>query len=252
LAWLLDMSRAEKEQFVIRLYKENKSVREIAKLMHMSFRDIGLITNKLKEETERQNADLDGRDDINDASKSKITQAIKLFSEGKKPVEVVIALDIPLDEVRAIYRDFCGLNNMHQLVEVYDEIEDYLPSLLGLHRIVKSQGMGEQEIVNVLKLANNNEIQFLQEKVDYLRNHLRNLEIEVKNKEYNLSTLDNRTRKITYRALPLEDKSIMQVSSKAGLTRRDDFNKINNGYMINDDSDTEVVYANSSWHNLIP
>jgi len=89
------MSRAEKEQFVIRLYKENKSVREIAKLMHMSFRDIGLITNKLKEETERQNADLDGRDDINDASKSKITQAIKLFSEGKKPVEVVIALDIP-------------------------------------------------------------------------------------------------------------------------------------------------------------
>jgi hypothetical protein len=189
LAWLLDMSRAEKEQFVIRLYKENKSVREIAKLMHMSFRDIGLITNKLKEETERQNADLDVRDDINDASKSKITQAIKLFSEGKKPVEVVIALDIPPDEVRAIYRDFCGLNNMHQLIEVYDEIEDYLPSLLGLHRIVKSQGMEEQEIVNVLKLANNNEIQFLQERVDYLRNHLRNLEIEVKNKENNLQSL---------------------------------------------------------------
>jgi hypothetical protein len=252
LAWLLDMSRAEKEQFVIRLYKENKSVREIAKLMYMSFRDIGLITNKLKEETERQNADLDGRDDINDASKSKITQAIKLFSEGKKLVEVVIALDVPPDEVRAIYRDFCGLNNMHQLVEVYDEIEDYLPSLLGLHRIVKSQGMGEQEIVNVLKLANNNGIQFLQEKVDYLRNHLRNLEIEVKNKEYNLSTLDNRTRKITYRAIPLEDKSIRQESSNMGLPRRNDFNKINDGYKIYDDSDTEVIYASGDWHNLIP
>jgi hypothetical protein len=53
---------------------------------------------------------------------------------------------------------------------------------LGLHRIVRSKGMGEQEIVNVLKLANNNEIQFLQEKVDYLRNHLGNLEIQVKNK----------------------------------------------------------------------
>jgi hypothetical protein len=252
LAWLLDMSRAEKEQFVIRLYKENKSVREIAKLMHMSFRDIGLITNKLKEETERQNADLDGRDDINDASKSKITQAIKLFSEGKKPVEVVIALDIPPDEVRAIYRDFCGLNNMHQLVEVYDEIEDYLPSLLGLDRIVKSQGMGEQEIVNVLKLANNNGIQFLQERVDYLRNHLRNLEIQVKNKEYNLSTLDNRTRQITYRAIPLEDKSIRWESSNTGLTRRNDFNKINSGCKINYDSDIEVIYASGDWHNVIP
>jgi hypothetical protein len=76
----------------------------------------------------------------------------------------VIALEIAADEVRAIYRDFCGLNNMHQLVEIYDEIEDYLPSLLGLHRLVKNQGMGEQEIVNVLKLANSNEIQLLQTK----------------------------------------------------------------------------------------
>jgi hypothetical protein len=38
------MSRAEEEQFVVQLYKENKSVMEIAKLMHMSFRDIGAIT----------------------------------------------------------------------------------------------------------------------------------------------------------------------------------------------------------------
>jgi transposase len=56
LAWLLDMTRTEKEQFVIRLYKENKSIREIAKLMHMSFRDIGTIINKWKEEEGREKA----------------------------------------------------------------------------------------------------------------------------------------------------------------------------------------------------
>jgi hypothetical protein len=123
---------------------------------------------------------------------------------------------------------------------------------LGLHRLVKNQGMGEQEIVNVLKLANNNGIQLLQERVDYLRNQLRILEIEVKNKEYNLSTLDNRTRQVTYRAIPLEDKSITQLSSIMGLTRRNDFNKISNGYRINDDSDTEVIYASGDWHNLTP
>ncbi len=111
--------------------------------------------------------------------------------------------------------------------------------------------MGDQEIINVLKLANNNEIQFLQEKVDYLRNHLWSLEIEVKNKEYNLSTLDNRTRQLTYRSIPLEDKSIRQVSSNMGLPRRNDFNKINDGYKIYDDSDTEVIYASGDWHNVI-
>jgi hypothetical protein len=171
----------------------------------MSFGEIGKILKKFKKEAEIERGHNDEGEIDNNEPKSKESQAFKLFSEGKTPVQVGIALDIAADEVRAIYRDFCGLSNMHQLVEIYDEIEDYLPSLLGLHRIVKSRGMGEQEIVNVLKLANNNGLQFLQEKVDYLRNHLRNLEIEVKNKEYNLSTLDNWTRQVTYRAIPLED-----------------------------------------------
>jgi predicted HTH domain antitoxin len=73
LASLLDMTREEREEYVIQLYKENNSIREIAKLMHMSFRDIGAIINS-------ERGQLDEDDDIK--SKSKITQAIKLFSEG--------------------------------------------------------------------------------------------------------------------------------------------------------------------------
>ncbi|MGC2574174.1 MAG: hypothetical protein WA364_21890 [Candidatus Nitrosopolaris sp.] len=72
MTWLL--SREEREQYVIQLYKENKSVREIAKLVHMSFRDIGTITKKVKLEVERERSDLDEDDDIK--SKSKTTQAI--------------------------------------------------------------------------------------------------------------------------------------------------------------------------------
>ncbi|MGB8937946.1 MAG: hypothetical protein WCC17_22885 [Candidatus Nitrosopolaris sp.] len=73
MASLLDMTREEREEYVIQLYKENNSIREIAKLMHMSFRDIGAIINS-------ERGQLDEDDDIK--SKSKITQAIKLFSEG--------------------------------------------------------------------------------------------------------------------------------------------------------------------------
>jgi hypothetical protein len=57
--------------------------------MYMSFRDIGVIINKWKE----REKGLEQNDDIN--SKSKTTQAIKLFSEGKTTVDVVIALDLP-------------------------------------------------------------------------------------------------------------------------------------------------------------
>jgi transposase len=55
LAWLLDKSKKEKEEYVIRLYKENKSIKEIAKIMHMSFRDIGQIINKYKKQIEHEN-----------------------------------------------------------------------------------------------------------------------------------------------------------------------------------------------------
>ena len=55
------MNRVEKEQYVIRLYKENKSTREIAKLMHMSFRDIGAV---IKKDGERRSLEEEEDDDI--------------------------------------------------------------------------------------------------------------------------------------------------------------------------------------------
>ena len=90
MAWPLDMSREERAQYVIQLHKENKSIREIAKLMHMSFRDIGAITKKLKLETERERGDTN-YEEVDTEPKSKQSQAFKLFSEGKTPLNVAIS-----------------------------------------------------------------------------------------------------------------------------------------------------------------
>src|SRR5207344_2313750 len=98
------------------------------------------------------------------------------FSEGKAPVDVVIALDIPADEVRAIDREYWELKRMYRLVQIYEEAKYDLRTFLRLHKIVNDLGMGEQEIINVLKLANNNELPYLQEKVEYFRNRINNLE----------------------------------------------------------------------------
>jgi hypothetical protein len=174
LTWLL--SREEKEQYVIQFYRENKSVREIAKLVHMSFRDIGAITNKVKTEVERERGHLEEEDDIK--SKSKTTQAIKLFSEDKSPVEVVIALDLPSDEVQDIYREFWRLKHMYELGQIYDEAKCDLRSLLRLHKILKDLGMEEHDINNALELTKNNQLQYLQWKVEYLRNDIDMLEVQ--------------------------------------------------------------------------
>jgi hypothetical protein len=175
MASLPAMNRAEKEEHVIRLYKENKSTREIAKLTHMSFRDIGHITKKLKSAAEGERAPLED-DDIK--SKSKTTQAIKLFSEHKTPVEVAIALDLPVDQVRTIYREYWELYGMYKLAQIYEEAKYDVDDLLGLHRMVKGLGMNKQDIINILDLVKYNQLQYLQSKAENLRNHIDKLEME--------------------------------------------------------------------------
>jgi uncharacterized coiled-coil protein SlyX len=176
LASLLDMNREEKEQYVIQLYKENKSTREIAKIMHMSFRNIGAITKKVKLEADRGRGQLEEDEDIK--SKSKITQAIKLFSELKTPVEVVIALDLPSDQVQAMYQEYWELEGMYRLAQIYEEAKYDLPDLLALHRIVKGLGMEKHDIKNVLEIAKNNQLEYLQPKVKYLKYEISMLETE--------------------------------------------------------------------------
>jgi hypothetical protein len=169
------MTRAEKEEFVIQLYKENKSTREIAKLTHMSFRDIGAITKKLKLEAGGEKDPLE-EDDIK--SKSKTTQALKLFSELKSPIEVAIALDLPVDQVRTIYREYWELDGMHRLAQIYEEAKCDVYDLLRLHKMVKDLRMEKQDIINVLDLVKNNQLETLQSKVDNLRDEIKMWEIE--------------------------------------------------------------------------
>jgi hypothetical protein len=125
----------------------------------MSFRDIASITKKVKLEADRERGQLEEDDDIK--SKSKTTQAIKLFSELKTPIEVAIALDLLAAQVRAIYQEYWELDHMYRLAQIY-EVKYDLHDLLRLHRIAKDLGMEKQDVINVLDLVKNNQLQTLQ------------------------------------------------------------------------------------------
>ncbi len=248
MAWLLDLSREEKEEYVIRLYKENKSIRQIAKLMHMSFRDIGQILSKFKKEAERERGHTDD-EEIDTERKSKQSQAFKLFSEGKTPVDVVIALDMQAQEVHAIYREYWELKGMYKLHVLYEEAKDTLPSVLKLHRVVEEQGMGEQEIINVLKLANNNELPYLQDKVEYLRNEINNLELEKAECTNHVLTM---TKKIDdlRETVNVYESSLNQKREETAFLnqeqkRLEHLATNNNGNK--NEQDVEIFYASGSW-----
>jgi hypothetical protein len=84
------LTRQEREQLVIDLYNQGKTIRDIAKEVRMSFRDIGAILKKAF-------GDMEEKQD-NKESSSPSNKAYRLFSKGKTPVQVAITLNLSEDE----------------------------------------------------------------------------------------------------------------------------------------------------------
>jgi hypothetical protein len=126
------LNKQEKEELVIRLHKEGKTVREIAHAAHLSFTDIGSIIRKI-----------DGQGDETSClkNKSKATQALFLLSFGKKPIDIAVELDLSASEVQNILEEFWALNDLHELAFVYNEIKTSLPSFLKLFHCLKDRRM---------------------------------------------------------------------------------------------------------------
>lgn len=141
------LNRRDKEQSVIKLHQEGKTIREIASSAHMSFGDNGSIIRKI----EGQDEEVKTKDIKN---KSKDTQALFLFSSGKKPIEVAVELDLSASEVHEIQEEFWALNQQYELALVYGKIKNILPSFLKLFQSLKEFGMlNEESLSNFLKYA---------------------------------------------------------------------------------------------------
>ena len=136
----------EREIQVIDLYKQGKSTREIATTLRMSLRDIGLILKM-----EGLSHGLAMTEDDNNNKKShpnneKATQAYKLFSEGKKPVQVAIELGLREKHVDKLFIEFWKLKRIDKLYRLYPEIEHCLPSFLKLHKVMKKNGLNPRKV----------------------------------------------------------------------------------------------------------
>jgi transposase len=100
---MLNNNYSERERLVIDLYKyQNKSIRDIAKIAKMSFRDIGYILKR--EGLSHGIVTVEKDNNIPSNNNEKATEAYRLFSEGKTPLEVAIELDLREKQVNKLYR----------------------------------------------------------------------------------------------------------------------------------------------------
>lgn len=104
----------ERKEYVIILHKKEYKVRQIAKEVHMSGRDVSkLIKEHEREEKEkRENQAIEKEQN----EKKKLfllnrSEALKFYKKGKTPLDVAIELEISAEEVNAFYQEFCSLQH---------------------------------------------------------------------------------------------------------------------------------------------
>jgi hypothetical protein len=173
------LTRLEREQAVVGLYNQGKTIRDIAKELRMSFRDIGAVLRKEEKEKERERKQLDNKTTSTDSDNnlrdlSLSAQAYQLFLQAKTPIEVAIKLDLKESQVSKYYREYWKLKGLHKLTLAYEEIRDDIKYFLRLYGVSKAAGMGTDHVVGLLKVANNdlpeleNRYEKLQRNVEYL------------------------------------------------------------------------------------
>src|SRR6266487_1156818 len=141
------LSRQQRERLVLDLYNQGKNTREIAEEARMSFSAIGAILKKAEKENETSKERTENM--------LHAAQAYKLFSDGKSPVDVAIALNLRQAEVTEFYREYWKLKQLYDLSQVYEEIKGDIGSFLNLYQLAKAAGMNTQYVIRLLTIANN-------------------------------------------------------------------------------------------------
>jgi hypothetical protein len=180
-------TRQERERLVLELYNQGKTIREIAKEVRMSFRDIGVILNKAVEE--KTEGLKEQHEEIQQLSVS--SQAYKLFSEGKTPLDVAVTLNLRESETTKFYKEYWKLKQLHNLTIIYEETKGDIEPFLKLYRLSKAAGMNVQKVVNLLEIANT-DLPDIQCRYERLKRELNTLEFNKQQSRIALTYFNNK------------------------------------------------------------
>jgi hypothetical protein len=207
----------EREGRVLEIYDQGKSTREIAKELRMSLRDIGFILKKGQVNHGITATIMDnGNNNSNSSNKSpneKATQAYKLLSEGRKPLEVAIELGLREKQVNNLFREFWKLKRQYRLYQIYPEVEHSLPSFLRLYSTLKKKGMRSD---NVESFANAIETGAI--KLPELQNQYQNLQNKVQTVHYQKQKLERGLQVIQRQITELTDIEKLHQQNFDALT----------------------------------
>jgi hypothetical protein len=143
----MTISEERKKRIIDLYYNQGKTTREIAKIERVSIRD---ISPTLKEEESKLQRHKDQRQ-----QEEVFSKAYKLFSKGKHPVDVTIAINLRQPEATKLYNEYWKLKQMHILDSIFKETNGKLGPFLKLFRLMKEKHMNIAQVIYAVDIAAN-------------------------------------------------------------------------------------------------
>src|SRR5918995_1590856 len=176
------LTRQEKEKLILDLYNEGKTYKQIAEIARVSPRDIKPVLEKAEKEREKElgiNTQEENNGSTGNQNQTRrisaFSQAYRLFSEGKTPLDVAIELNLKEPEATKYYRQYWKLRQLHNLYLIHEEIGDDIFHIVKLHRRMRAGGIEVEQAIHLIKIANN-DLPALEQKYQKLKRDVNSLE----------------------------------------------------------------------------
>jgi hypothetical protein len=140
------VSIEEIDNRIAELHNKGKGTREISANVHKNFSYVGARLKILFPE--------EYFDTITTRNE---TEALRMFSERKKPTEVAIKLQWNFAETKKVYLDYLRLERLYELYRIYDEHEADLRLFLYFYKqLAKRKFTSRKDFDDVLKIIDTN------------------------------------------------------------------------------------------------
>jgi transposase-like protein len=186
----LPVSEEEKRRIIDLHFNQNKTIREVCRIMGKSSHDITPVTKEHRIRLAQNYALANGeKSEVVQLEEDKIipnVKAYKLFDEGKSSLEVAAELNLPGPQVQQYYIEYLKMRRMHKLVTIYHENQDNMGYFLKLFRLGKEKGLTPEQIMSLLQMADS--IHILEDKLQHLQSEISDIltrktegQVELKN-----------------------------------------------------------------------
>ena len=145
------LNKFEKEEKVIELHKAGKTLKEVAPIVHMSFRDISKIIKAYEKKVKLQQAKKENNQQPTIKKLSLSSRAFKLFSKGKTPTQTLIELNSSPEKVDRLWSQFLKSERMEDCYDFFQMCQYDLPTLLSINNFMKRNNIDGKNILNILR-----------------------------------------------------------------------------------------------------